>query len=369
MRLKSKIRIFALLLVVFAACEYPLPVKTPGVTNQLVVDGFISTDDGPYTVNLYITRPLEAQLDQSTELIAESKATVYIKDDQGNSELLTETETGIYQTSPDGIKGQTGRSYHVDITTSAGKRYSSTPEEILPVGHITNLTYEYEPRDETIGTDYFRVFVDAEGAENFNDLIRFRMVGTYEIETHPELATKTVNGEVLPAPWPCSGYIVYDTYYIRQVAPCECCFCWINEYNDVPALADEQLNNNLFNKVEVGKVPINQRTFYNKYRVEVQQLSLTPESYQFWKLIRAQKLGTNDLFQPAFGKVEGNIVSVDSDEQALGIFWAAGVNKKAIYINRSDVPYEVEPIDPVTLPCTYWDYIRSTGIKPSFWMD
>jgi Domain of unknown function (DUF4249) len=293
---------------------------------------------------------------------------VWIKDDQGNSELLTEVEPGVYETSASGIRGVEGRSYHVEITTIDGKQYESEPDLIKPVGEVTGIEYEFVEggNNESLDDgDGFRIFADATGIPGVEDLVRLRMVATYEVQTFPELRKKRVEAGFVPDPFPCSGYINQDDKLVK-VGDCTCCYCWVSEYDQVPSITDEQFTtNDIFIGEEVGFVSANRRTLYDKIHVEVQELSLTPFTYQFWKLVRAQKLGVSNIFQPPSGKLQGNIKAINSSEEVLGIFWAAGINKKSIFIDRTDVPYNVQPIDTLAAPCLFFS--NSTNQKPSFW--
>lgn len=358
-------RLFFVLLIVLDACVDPAEIDIPAFQYQIVVDGYVTTDPGPYEVKLYRSRPLgSADLDR---LIPERFAKVWIKDDQGNSEQLTETEPGVYQTDANGTRGITGRKYHVEITTVTGKQYESTPDEIKPVGEVTAIDYEFVEGDgdELNEGDGFRIFADATGVPNFDDFVRLRMVATYKVETFPYLRTKRVEGGEIPDPFPCSGY-VNEANKLVKVGECTCCICWVNDYDDVPSITDEKFTtNDIFRGEEVGFVPANRRTLYDKIHVEIQELSLTPETYKFWKLVRAQKLGVSNIFQPPSAELKGNIKAIGSAEEVLGIFWAAGIHKSSIYLDRTDVPYVVQPIDTLKAPCQFFSY--STNQKPSFW--
>lgn len=350
------------------ACVDPATIDVPTFQYQLVVDGFISTEPGPYTVKIYRSRPIaSADLDR---LVPERDAVVSIKDDLGNAELLTETEDGIYVTSTGGMQGVIGRSYHVEIVTASGKQYHSTPELISPTGEVTEISYQFEDygiKGLLEEGDGFRIFANATGVAGINDLVRLKMVATYQVLTFPEKrTTRDANGTIIPDPFPCSGY-VYESNWLMKVDECTCCNCWVSVYDQVPVIANEQFTNNeLFVGKEVGFVEASRRTMYDKIHVEVQQLSLTPETYQFWKLVRAQKLGASNIFQPPSGKLVGNIEAINSDEEVIGIFWAAAVHKRSIFLDRYDLPFAPLPIDEIIAPCNDY-FTNSSNSKPDFW--
>ena len=151
-----------------------------------------------------------------------------------------------------------------------------------------------------------------------------------------------------------------------KVSECTCCICWVNEYDSKPSVVDEEfIANDIFLDVELGFIPLTKMTLYDKIHVEIQELSLTKETYLFWKLIRAQIEGVSNIFQPPSADIKGNVKAVNSNEEVLGIFWAAGIHKKSIYINQDDVPYLIEPIDTLIAPCLF--FLNSSNQKPTFW--
>jgi hypothetical protein len=353
-------------LILLVSCVDPAEFDTPPFKYQIVVDGFINTDPGPYTVKIFRSQQLETgDLDR---LAPEISAKVKIIDDLGNEELLKEVENGVYQTAVNGIQGTVGRTYHLEFTNNKGLRFESEPELLKPVGEITAINHVFvEGSDETTDSnDGFRILADATGIPDVDDLLRLRMVVTYKIETHPELRTRRTDEGILPDPYPCSGYENRGGNLVQVSSECSCCLCWVSEYDEIPSIANEQfISNDNFFDLEVGFVAANRRTLYEKIHVEVQALSLSPMAYQFWKMVKAQKEGASNIFQPPSGKIKGNIRSLDSDDEVLGIFWAAAINRESVFIDRNDVPYSVPAIDTIIAPCTYLPY--SVNQMPPFW--
>jgi len=364
--MKKLIRHLLPALLLMVSCVDPADVDTPPFSYQVVVDGYITTEPGPYIVKLFRSRPLEtADLDR---LVPEISAKVWMKDDAGNVEFLKEMGGGIYQTAANGMQGVVGRSYHIEFTLNNGKRYESEPELLKPVGEVKAINYDFVAGDGS-GVDKgdgFRIRADATGVVDVEDLVRLRMVATYKVLTFPELRqTRNAEGAWIPNPYPCSGYVNRDNNLVR-VAECTCCYCWVSVYDEIPAITNEEFTaDDIFLDREVGFVSANRNTLYEKIHVEVQELSLTPSTYQFWKLIKAQKEGVSNIFQPPSGKLKGNIKALDSSDEVLGLFWAAGVHKKSIFIDRSDVPLELPGIDTLKAPCLF--LTNSTNQKPSFW--
>jgi len=321
--------------IFIGSCIDRINIEVPdSYSSQLVVDGVITDEPGPYTVTLTKATRIEKFLQFHREFI--SGARVIISDNVGNSELLIETEPGVYQTKTNGIQGVIGREYSLRIQTDEGKVYESKPDKMHPVGEIDSLYYELEtvqPIDKP--TQYgFRVFVDAQGAPDRDNLLRWKFTGVFEINTHPELYGKVISFVEPPqcqrGPLPCT--------FDGPDGSCSCCKCWVSHYEVKPHLNDNQfVLNGKFKKVEVGYVPLEYFPFQFKYRFEVKQMSLSPAAFDYWKIVKSQKEGTGSLFQPPTGKSRTNIFEKEGGESVEGIFYASATKTKQVYLTNSDV--------------------------------
>ena len=106
--MKNILYIIAILLF-FASCEEVIDINLDSSEPQIVIEGTITNDAGPYTIK--ITRTTDYF--NPTESSKVSNAIVNISDDQGNEETLVETSPGIYQTST--IEGVIGRTYSLNV--------------------------------------------------------------------------------------------------------------------------------------------------------------------------------------------------------------------------------------------------------------
>ncbi len=332
--------------------------------SQIVVDGFISDDPGPYTVKIFRTSKVDDNLRNALPFSAKE---VSIFDNLGNTEVLEETVLGLYQTKPTGLRGMVGRVYTLRIENRDGTIYESTPELIRPSGSIDSIYHEFESFKPTAGpTEYgFRIFMDSQGEEDSN-FFRWKFNGTYRVQTNPELHDIPCGQARCPDPRPCSGYIFNGS--LNKVGNCACCSCWVLQVEDSPIVSDNQfVQGGKFNKVEMGFVPMNEFTFYDKYKVEIEQLSLSKAAFDFWRVIKSQKEGATSLFQPAFGQVKTNIFPTNGGPEVLGIFYAAAKARKTIFINRAAVPVPIpDPAVSINEACDQVFSLAST-VKPFDW--
>ena len=134
---KHPVWFVVLVLVLFSACSDVVDVDLKHVEPQMVIDGTVTDQPGPYTVKISKT----GDYYEPSRFSAVSGAIVKIADHTGYSETLQETEKGIYLThSLQGIPGQT---YTLTVIAE-GKEYtaiSTMPEAI----EIDSLGYEYHP--------------------------------------------------------------------------------------------------------------------------------------------------------------------------------------------------------------------------------
>lgn len=367
--MKTSRWIVILLMLAFSdACVEPLDVPVITSGRKLVVDGLITDAAGPHKVKLFMSSYLNEDLNSPVDVTG---ALVRIVDDLGNEVILNEEIDGEY-TSDAGFQGEVGRKYRLEIELENGKEYQSTFEELQPPGELTNLYFEYRENsinqnDLTKPQDAFWVYLDATGVPQEKNLLRWRWTGTFQYRTYPESREKNVGDVVLPDPIPCSGYIAPDGALI-QVGPCICCDCWAPFYNrDVLISNNDFASAEHFNGVLIGKIPVDKIYFYDRFHVGVEQLALSEEAYDFWKLLGASKHGAENIFQPNTISIKGNISCVtDNSEEVYGIFSAASVVEKGIFISQADIPGGVADLDSVIADCRQ-TYPGATNQKPPFW--
>jgi hypothetical protein len=362
------IRMIPLIVLIAVACieRVELPVLYEG--EVLVVDGSITDEQGPHVVKLYYNFPVRDDSQYSPPL---ADASVKIVDDLGNSEGLVQTKAGTYSTS-ENFRGVVGRSYQLQIETTEGKKYESELTTLSPAGAIADMYFEF--RENSINEndlaqpqDAFFVFINSTGVDATPNLFRWRWKGIYFIETFPQLNVLREGIGSTPDPLPCSGFIA-GPGGLEKIGPCECCYCWVHERNDDVNISDTRnVSGGKFNRVLIAKIPFERRRFTDRYHIEIEQLSLSENVYDFWRMIDIQKRGASDIFQPNAIKITGNVKSVsDPDEKVFGVFNVSAVSKRSLFIDRSDVPKPVFPSGMAPVDCRTFRR-NSTTEKPPFW--
>jgi len=360
-------------MVIINGCVDPFYLPSISVVERFVVDGEITNEPGPYRVRIFYSRPV-TEVDESKTRY-ETNASVWIEANDGESELLSEIDTipGTYITNANGIQGEVGKSYRIKIITTGGNHYESSWELLEPAGAINDLYFKFTkdlvaPVEGKVYDSYdgFRLYANTNSSTESSGFLRWRWTGVFSGIASPELHTKFVGRAEVPDPLPCSGYIVRNG--LEQVDECTCCLCWAHDYSrDIVVSDNKNVTANTFLNVPIGKVLISKPRFHERYYVELEQLSVSKNLYAFWKLLSDQQKATGSLFQPNSFRIRGNIISTtDPSEEVLGVFSVSAVVKKSLFIEKTDIPYEVGPMDPQNEDCR--DSLpNAINTKPDFW--
>lgn len=347
-------------LILVTACVDPIIFPIPAAENQLVVEGYITNKQGPYKV-LLSTSFSNRNPTRFRNPVLDAQIDLY--EDGVKIDSFTETSDGVYETtSGPAVIGIVGRSYHITIKTKDNREFFSDPELLRAPGTLENVVHEYEQGSP----DVFNIYADAK-ANDPDGYFRWRVNGTYKVISFPEKAISQtfVGGIVSAAPLRCSGYVAVGPNAISKVGECTCCECWIDDKAPVIYVSDKFLaSGQAYPHTKVGEVKITRRTFYDKYHVDLEQFSISHNTHEFFRQIKAQADGAGSLFQPSFGEIEGNVHSTDG-EKVLGVFWAGGISTYSFVLDSLNVPYKLPPIDTVADDCRVMG--PSSYTKPPFW--
>lgn len=137
-------------LLLFVRCEKEVDLRLKNADPQVVIEGIITDAEGPYTV---LVSKTFNYYDESPES-GVSGAEVVISDNEGFSEVLEETEKGIYQTTD--LQGKAGNTYTLQV------RYEGTDYEatgtILEPPVFDSLTYRFVEETALKDEGYYLYF-------------------------------------------------------------------------------------------------------------------------------------------------------------------------------------------------------------------
>ena len=292
-----------LVIIVLSGCvkEFKPPIRS--TKPILVVEGLLLTDSTPCRVTLSYSGAYTA-----VGYLAKSEindARVFLKNDLNDSIELINKGNGDYTDETNIMIAQVGRSYGISIHLATGERYASLPEKVLPVPQ----DFEFD----SVGTDYPYQNSVLHGAKVY-------------------IRAKDPAGETNYYRWTVNGYIPRKSWGV----PCgngacrQYCYQFFEDHF-ISVQSDQKVNGNEIRLQHVSTTP-----FYSfgKHYLEIKQLSLTKQAYQFWAQYLEQTQRTGTIVDPLPSSILGNIYNADKpNEFALGYFEVSDAVAKKITID------------------------------------
>lgn len=317
---------FCLLFQTTCIKQVRVPVrKVPPI---LVVQGLVTTGPGPYTINLsysgLYTNSYQAAQQDSQYFISDAK--VVIKDDLGDTTTCTYSTSGNYLSENPQFVGAVGRTYTLFVYLSNGQEFLSKPETIQAVAPIDSLSIGYDSTGLTgILPAPLIVSVNARDPGNGPHYYRWLGSGYYPRKSWG---------------FPCDAYAdppCTNPFMCTCFAECE----QENTTADNLAIFSNQLSEGQEISKPVYYSPV---YWFGDHYVEIDQYSLSLESYQFWEQYLAQTDRTGSILDPLPSPVVGNIYNAaDSSNLALGLFSASDVFRmKVVLVPFFLQQYELE---------------------------
>ena len=150
--------------LLFDSCQKTVHLDLNNAAPQLVIQGEVTNDPGPYTVT--INKSTAFYADNTFPPI--SGAVVKISDDQGVTDSLTETAAGSYSTHT--LQGSPGRTYTLSVFTG-NNNYSAVSTMPAPV-NLDSVTFQTSAFD-TKQINAIPNFQDPLGVKNFYQFIEY----------------------------------------------------------------------------------------------------------------------------------------------------------------------------------------------------
>ncbi len=329
MRLRAKFLIGAL--AIWTGCIDRVDLSLPASEFPIIVDGVISDAPKEDTVKIRVSRAF--QVDGVYHPVEGVRSVgVVITDNTGASYILNEDtgSIGTYWTTA--LQGTVGRTYKLSLTTSEGAHFESTAETMLAAGTVDSIYFEVVQRknkSKNIDEEGFNIYINAKAAPGSSLRMRWKFDGTYQVITNPD-ALITID--------PFTG----EEIHLACAAGCLCCVCYVSEKEESPIMTNTTfVGASEMSRVFMKYIPINNYTFNQKYHVEITQMEVSQAVYDFYRAVKGQAENASSLFQPPFFELKGNITATNNSDLIVGIFSAAAVSKRSIYILRSDIGHTI----------------------------
>ncbi len=256
-----------------------------------------------------------------------------------NIDTLTETVNTNFRYEPvdKQFRGKIGKSYKLTVELPDGPRYESSPQILTSSPPITNAYAEVEKGNiiNELGNEesahWWNVFVETTTSPDQETHLNWRYKGVFEVETFPEEYCES-DGAI------CNREVGTER---RRVPPGCCKYCYITEYgSDFPLAQSSEVAAGRVVR-QIAKIPVTASKIYNYYKLDIYQLSVTPEVYQYLDLLNRQITAQGTIFDPVPAPLKGNMLNVEnSSETALGMFYVAGMSSTQLNLTRDGIEFQ-----------------------------
>ena len=318
--IKKTLGIYGMLLSLFA-CIDPVDLGVSELSSFLVVDGLITDQAGPYQVKLSLSGSLD-----TTGFIFVEGAIVQIEEEGGVLETLNEVATGIYQSAENGIRGTVGKRYKLHIQLPEGEQYASDWQLLKAAPPIEELYFQFERRDRPDGrlergTQIYLSSADPLGRTQF---YRWDWEATWLHVAPFSSGLKFLGND--EAEFVGANSVCYNTTLNTSIQIGSSLSNSRDQISDFPLLFVSTFGQELM----------------FRYSILVKQYALTEEEYFFWRNLEEANENSGSLFDRQPQSTTGNVFRLENaDEPVLGYFSASGVSEKRLFIDRTQLPREV----------------------------
>jgi hypothetical protein len=329
------IRLILLFLIISGGCVTEYIPDLHENEELLVVEGLITDQPGPNTINIYKTYPVWTK-DFRTPL---KQCRVWISDETGKINTLEEKSEGVYITDPADFRGTPGKTYTLHFTAISGGElhtYESLPVTMIPVPPIERIYFE--KRDYIYNHLPFegcQIYIDAHDPAGLCRFYRWEYSETWEFRLPFDVPNK---------------------------------LCWASENSKEILLK----NASLIDENRVSKYPM--KLIDNpvdrlgiKYSILVDQYSLTEEEYLYWERLKNSREQVGGLYDIIPSTITGNIFCrEDKLEKVLGYFSVSGLSSRRMFISEHFTGWNTLYLNCVTDTIAGTDPIP--GENESFWV-
>ncbi|PVY39305.1 DUF4249 domain-containing protein [Pontibacter virosus] len=339
-------KFLSIVLILLMGCIDPIDFKNNDQQEHMVVEGSFTNMAGINYVRLSYAQPYTYPYNKFEE-----RASVIITSEEGEQFYFSHDQAGYYYpVDAENTYGRPGHTYTLQVNV-ADKSYRSEPitlREPVPIGQvhfaINEKTFALQGDKEKRKHMGYQVLVDFQDPAQVRNYYRWSFARQYEVLTQP---WDYLNDMGDPAPKNC------------------CARCWIQEKEETFTVSDDRLTNGkqVINR-EVLFIPF-EKYLQTRYKMKVYQHAITPDAFEFYRIMGQQKESTGTVFDPPPSEIKGNMRSTSTpEEQVLGFFDVSGVVMQEVDIRANDIPYPVgifiHPDDCRELP-------GATDVQPVGW--
>ncbi len=363
------------IVLILISCSDPVTPEFEFKEGLVFVEGFASTAEG---ASFVIINTSVNEFGFNAIQFEKGAVVSFINSDTGATISLTEQEEAYVP--PFDFKAAVGERWELAITFADGTQYKSSPETILEPVPISNVNATYDPQLRyNEGKDKFEpghaVSISYDDPPNIENYYYWTFRSFENITVCQTCFIGILrNGACTPTTVPATPD--YFTYNCKTE-------CWKIRFPDTISIFDDEFSDGkTTTDLKIADIPL-----YTKREilVEIQQFSLTPVAYEYYKVLKDIVDNSAGFNAPPPAALIGNMVNINNpDEFVFGRFTAASTTTTSIFVNRDGILENalesriVEILEPVlnspypppitiTAPCEESRY--RTAIRPEDWID
>jgi hypothetical protein len=368
-----------LIILILNSCIDPYNFDSSRQNKVLVIEGILSDDlDNPDTIKIQYSYDVGGVVKKQPA--KSSKATVFLGSTKQEVPLI-EKKDGCFL-PPANFKINTNEKYTLRFTLADNTQYESTPQQVIATPSITNIYESFNPKSR-LSEDGKRflsaneVFIDVQdepAQKNFylwqyTHYERLSHCVTCDNQLYDFDLQSCVDKSRFPAlnrPEPYYDYVCLEECYA------------IFRGKNINVFSDVASNGRLIEGRLVAKIPFYS---FSGCVIEVKQMCVSAETYNFYKVLESQTQTTGGLTDSPPSAIVGNIRNVNNPlEKIVGFFFVAEIKKKRLWIDRANAsgptdlvlghtivlePQAGPPFRPPPAPCK--PSATRTRFKPDGW--
>lgn len=335
------ITLLAAIVLQFGSCIEEIGFENESFESALVIYATITNEERQQEIFLSRTFRFE-----DGEPIPESNASVAIS---GNGAIyeFEETEPGTYASTA-AFRAEPNVAYELQINTSNGRAYSSTPTQLTQTTQIDALYVQRETNDDDVNG--MSIYVDSYDPTGNSQFYRYEYEETFKI---------------IAPDWKDIDLIVLsdDPFCIigEVDRPEEQRVCYRTESSidinqvSTAGLTEDRLSRHLAHFVQSDDYKISHR-----YSILVKQFVQTEAAHNYFKTLLSFSDEGSLFSQVQPGFVPGNIISNNNPrEKVIGFFEISSVSTERIFFNYQDF-YPNDNLPPYINECQIFTPDRFT---------
>ena len=362
-----KVSYTVIIMLLLASCSEVFNPDIEYAEPFLCIEGELGTQPGTYFVYLNISR----SYNEWPYFEGETGADVHVIGENGDRISYEDLGGGSYSTMiTEGNAPEIGKSYCLEVITSDGSVFRSTPQTIVPSPEVKRLYCmageETILTEDSYGEAYeeefkgMKLLIETDGilpSDNFY-LYKYK---AYE-EHHTRLQYE---------------YDYYELYQHRRLSgKYSNIIHTVNadEFGDLKVREDELVF--IIASDMRNYEPVYPDTFtfvstrFEGLLFKLQQYSLSSDAYRYFRDAEDQLNAEGHLFDAAYAQVTGNIECItDPERKVIGVFYASDISEYIayMYINSRNQTYsqKLDELPELWLDTCSW-HLPEDWIRPLF---